>query len=179
MPDTFVVQTNIFEGPLDLLLTLIERRKLYISDLSLAEVTNDFISYVEKSEEFPVSESADFIVIAATLLLVKSRSLLSALELTTEEKESIDDLEHRLKLYKRMRELSQHVRVRFGSRILFAKRPSKIREPIFSPDPKFTVPFFEEAIRNIMANLPKKVSMPQTLVKKVISLEEMIGQALK
>src|SRR6478609_2971026 len=95
----FAVKTPVYEGPLDLLLDLVEKRKLFVSDVSLAQVTDDFIKYIESHEEFPISESAEFIVIASTLMLVKSRSLLPMLELTQEEEASIEDLEKRLVLY--------------------------------------------------------------------------------
>ncbi len=81
----YKVKTHVFEGPLDLLLDLVEKRKLFVNDVSLAEVTDDFIKYIETHEEFPIGESAEFIVIASTLMLVKSRSLLPMLALTEDE----------------------------------------------------------------------------------------------
>ena len=57
---TFVAKTNVFEGPLDLLLELIEKRKLFVNDISLAQVTDDYISFVNKLENFDVPNVADF-----------------------------------------------------------------------------------------------------------------------
>ena len=83
--DIFQIKTEAFEGPLDLLLALIEKRKLFISDISLAEVADDFIEYIKTFDEFPVDMTANFILIASTLLLIKSKSLLPSMTLTSEE----------------------------------------------------------------------------------------------
>jgi len=79
----FEIKTERFEGPFDLLLDLIERRKISINEVALAKVTDNFISYIESHEDFPMKESAQFIFVAATLLLIKSKSLLPNLELST------------------------------------------------------------------------------------------------
>lgn len=175
----YTVKTGVFEGPLDLLLNLIEKRKLFINDISLAAVTDDYIAYINKQTKFPLSQSADFILVASTLLLIKSKSLLPSLSLTQEEEGSIEDLELRLKVYKRIRELSRHVRGMFGKRIIFAKSPSRIVEPIFSPDDNITVKNITESVLMVLKNLPKKKIIPKAIVDKVISLEEMIDNLAK
>src|SRR3989344_4019754 len=96
MPEDFKVKVGQFEGPLELILDLIEKRKLHISDLSLSQIADEFIEHTKSYEDFPISDSADFILIASTLLLIKSKSLLPNLSLTEEEQESIEDLENRL-----------------------------------------------------------------------------------
>ncbi|HVT74797.1 MAG TPA: segregation/condensation protein A, partial [Candidatus Paceibacterota bacterium] len=98
---TFTVKQERFEGPLELLLDLIEKRKLFVNDVSLSKVADDYIGYVNNLGEFPVAEGAQFVLIASTLLLIKSKSLLPTLELTTDEQASIDDLNRRLKIYER------------------------------------------------------------------------------
>ncbi len=95
MGEEYLVKTHIFEGPLDTLLSLIEKRKLFINDISLAQVADDYIAYIKSLNEFPIADSSHFILIASTLVLIKSKSLLPDLNLTTEEQESIDDLEDR------------------------------------------------------------------------------------
>jgi len=82
---SFTIKTESFEGPLDLLLDLIEKRKLYISDISLAKVTDDFIEHIKNIGGIEIGESAHFILVASTLLLIKSKSLLPELALTEEE----------------------------------------------------------------------------------------------
>lgn len=174
-PEDFKIKIEVFEGPLDLLLTLVEKRKLFINDVSLSKVSDDFIAYVQQLEHFPIAQSAEFILVASTLLLIKSKSLLPTLDLTTEEETSIEDLETRLKLYQKIRELSLHVKERFGKNIIFEKNQTKLTEPIFSPDNSMSLPNLSSALKNLLKNLPKKEHIPKAIIKKVISLEEMIG----
>lgn len=171
---TYTVKTSHFQGPLGLLLDLIEKRKLFISDISLSSVADDFISYISSLERFPIAESAQFILIASTLLLIKSKSLLPTLDLTEEEQSSIHDLEERLRLYKQIKDLSVHVKDRFGKNFIFEKNPPKTVQVVFSPDASMTIPALAGAIKGVLANLPKKEHLPNVTVKKVISLEEVI-----
>lgn len=171
----YKVKTEHFEGPLDLLLGLIEKRKLFINEISLARIADDYISYVQQLGQFPIAESAQFILIASTLLLIKSKSLLPTLDLTDEETASVEDLENRLKLYKRIRDLSVHVKDRFGTNIIFERNPPKTIDPVFSPDESMNIPALYEAIKGVLQNLPKKEAIPKAVIKKVVSLEEMIN----
>lgn len=171
----YKVKLSQFEGPLDLLLNLIEKRKMFINEISLANIADDYISYISSLGHFPIAESAQFILIASTLLLIKSKSLLPTLDLTSEEQASVEDLENRLKLYKRIRDLSVHVQDRFGTHIIFEKNQLRSYDPIFSPDESMTIPHLLGAIRSVLQNLPKKESIPKAIIKKVISLEEMIS----
>ncbi|MDO8729198.1 MAG: segregation/condensation protein A [bacterium] len=165
---------EVFEGPLDLLLDLVTKRKLFINDVSLSQVTVDFISYIDKHEEFPIGESAEFIVVASTLMLIKSRSLLPMIRLTDEEEESIHDLENRLTLYAKVEELASYLKSIFGKKIIFEKMPSKNQTIIFSPDSQTNTKNLLLALKNVIESLPKKEMLPKIIVKKVISLEEMI-----
>jgi segregation and condensation protein A len=170
----YSVKTSVFEGPLGLLLDLVEKRKLFVSDVSLAQVTDDFIKYIETHEEFPIGESAEFIVVASTLMLIKSRSLLPNLALTEEEEASIEDLELRLKLYARVKELSVEIKKIFGKKIIFEKSPSKKDVVVFSPDSKTDIKNLSEALFKMLETLPKKEPIPKATVRKMISLEETI-----
>ena len=82
MTTKFVVSTQNFTGPLETLFNLIEERRLAVSDVSLAEVTDAYLSYVEKLPSLPLGETAQFVLVASTLLLIKSRMLLPSLELS-------------------------------------------------------------------------------------------------
>ncbi len=169
----YQVKTPVFAGPLDALLNLIEKRKLFISDISLAQVADDYLAYIKTLGAFPIADSADFILVASTLVLIKSKSLLPNLELTEGEQGDIADLERRLKIYKRIKELSAGVRAMFGKKILFEPEQRKI-EPIFSPDSGMTVASLLAAVKDVLQNLPKKELLPKAVVAKVMSLEEMI-----
>ncbi len=172
----FSIKIDGFEGPLELLLSLIEKRKLPINDVSLATVTDDYIKHIETEKEFPISRTSNFILIASTLLLVKSKSLLPTLELTEEEEENIESLEKRLRLFKRNKELSLHIAEIFGKNVLFESEDAKIidSEPIFLPQDNFSTNSLLESIMNVLKKLPKVDFIPEAVVKKVVSIEEMI-----
>ena len=171
----FTVKTQTFEGPLDLLLDLIEKRKLFINDVSLAKVTDDFIEHVKQFDNLPMGESAHFILVASTLLLIKSKSLLPGLNLTEEEQGDIRDLETRLKIYQRIKEASLDVGKMFGAKMIFPRSQAQPIVPVFVPEESFTLERALVALQDLISRLPKKETLPQTLVRKVVSLEEMIG----
>ncbi len=173
MDRDFKIKQEVFEGPIDLLLDLIEKRKLIINDVSLAKVTDDFISYMQNTGSYSIKNTSDFLIIASTLLLIKSKSLLPGLELSLEEKSDIKDLELKLKIYKKIKELSENVKNIFGKNILFFPNTRK-SEPVFSPDSSMTKENLAGAIFSVIKNLPKFEVKPQIKVTKVISLEEMI-----
>jgi segregation and condensation protein A len=174
----YTVKTGSFEGPLDLLLDLVSKRKLFVNDVSLSEVTDDFIKYIHELEyagrRIPIGESAEFIVIASTLMLIKSRSLLPMIELSPEEEESIHDLEDRLVLYARVKELAEGLKNIFGKRIIFEKLPTKNVPVVFSPDSRTDKENLLFALRQVIDSLPKKEMVPKATIKKMISLEEAI-----
>lgn len=169
----FTIRQEKFEGPLDLLLTLIERRQLHIGDIALAKVTDDFIGYVKNFADFPIAESAQFAYVAATLLLIKSKALLPQLSLSKEEEESMEELERRLKLLQRFRELSRHVRALFGEAPLYLPLERKIK-PVFAPPEGLSLKVLHGAALAVCAAILKVEALAKVAVQKVISLQEMI-----
>ena len=173
MEPSFKVKQEAFEGPLDLLLNLIEKHKLSITQVSLSKVADDFIAYIQSFADFPMAESANFILIASTLVLIKSKSLLPSLELSEEEEGSMADLEFRLKLYQKIKDAGKDVKELFGLRPMYFAN-ERVVAPIFSPHQSINISNLVNAVRGIIASLPKIEKLPQAVVKKVLSLEEMI-----
>src|SRR3989344_4656847 len=87
----FSIKTPLYEGPFELILNLIEERKLLVSDISLSSVTDEFIQHVKNQAAFPMEEAANFVSVAATILLIKSKSLIPELTLTNDEETDIRD----------------------------------------------------------------------------------------
>jgi segregation and condensation protein A len=176
----FVIKTEVFEGPLDLLLTLIEKRKLFINDISLAKVTDEYIQYVNRLGDYSLSDRTQFIYIASTLLLVKAKSLLPSMSLTEEEKTDVADLERRLKELEIMRRASETVQKMFGKNFIFPRGgfdgnfKSEMPE-LFAPTSDTTLAQITEAIGRVLTSLPKKApAVPKVNVKKTMSLEDMM-----
>ncbi|MGH9174365.1 MAG: segregation and condensation protein A, partial [Vicinamibacterales bacterium] len=98
-----------FEGPLDVLLGLIERERLEISDVSLVAVTDGFLGYIAQLDDAPPALLAEFAGVAARLLVLKSRALLPRPEVVEEEVD-IDDLAEQLREYQRAKQAAESFR---------------------------------------------------------------------
>lgn len=99
-----------FQGPLDVLLGLIERERLDISDLSLVAVTDGFVDYIESMSNPPAVLLADFVGIAARLLVLKSRAMLPR-PTVDETEQDVDDLARQLREHQQMKRAAQALRV--------------------------------------------------------------------
>lgn len=178
MGDRFALNTAVFAGPLETLLNLIEERRLSISDVSLAEVTDAYLSYVEKLPNLPLGETSQFILVASTLLLIKSRSLLPMLELSDEEKETVEELERRLARYKLIRSAAWLLQKEWGkSPLVFPKRAPE-REPVFAPG-EIKIASIETALMNLLSILPVPEKLAKAMVAPILALEEVIANLRK
>ncbi len=169
----FQVKQESFEGPLEVLLELIEKRKVFVNDISLASVTDDFISYIQGRGMYP-DVVANFLSVAATLILIKARSLLPNLELTKEESESITDLERRLALYQVINNISNSLIKEYGKKISFegGNRPHSI---VFAPDKNLTLDFLSKLINEISERVPSKpVPKVEARISVTISITEIL-----
>jgi len=176
----YKVRAGTFEGPLELLLSLIEQRKLFVNEISLAEVTNDYIAYIKSlsniSESKHIADVSYFILISATLILIKSKSLLPNLLLTEDENEKITDLEKRLKIYQIIKNASIDIKDNFGANIIFTPCERIWSEPLFSPDPLITTANITQSIFEVISRAPKEVEkLPEIEVKKMINIDEVIN----
>jgi len=155
-------------------LDLVERRKLFINDVSLATVTEDYLSYMNKLGNLHHAEIASFVLVASTLILIKSKSLLPNLNLTSEEEGDIRNLEERLRLYELFIKLGINVKKNFGKKIIFAPLERKNEVLVFLPDEQITKESMMSFARDVLGAMPKKVLLPEVEVKKVVSIEEVI-----
>ena len=110
--ETYQVRLQVFEGPLDLLLHLIEREELDITRISLAQVTDQYLAHIDRLEKVHAENLADFLVVAAKLLLIKSQMLLPRPESTAileEEEDPGAQLVRHLLQYKELKEAAEHL----------------------------------------------------------------------
>ena len=106
-PTNYTVQLPVYAGPLDLLLQLIERDELDITKVALAQVTDQFLAYLKVLENLKIADIADFLVIAARLILIKSEALLPRPpEREAGEEDPADELARQLIAYKRYKEIA-------------------------------------------------------------------------
>src|ERR1700704_4352389 len=105
------IKLKQFEGPLDLLLSLIEDQKLSITEIALAQVTEQFLQYIRQLEHIDPTVLADYLSIAAKLLVIKSKAILPTLEVEPEEEDAGHDLEGRLLLCKQFKEVTKYLKL--------------------------------------------------------------------
>lgn len=172
----FEIRHEKFEGPLQLLLELIEKEKLSISEISLSRVAEEYIQYVRSLEQADPEQLAEFLVVASQLMLIKSRSLLPNLSVPEEEEASAEELEHRLAEYQKFRE-----RAKLLAQLESGRKPIYVRDaylafaPVFFP-PQLTCADLAEAFRTFLAALPKIEKLVEEKMKRVVSLEERMRQ---
>lgn len=171
----FQIQQKNFAGPLELLVELIEKNKLAVSEISLADVADSYLDYVRSLERINPERLGEFLVVAAQLILIKSKSLLPDLSLSEEEEKSIEELTERLAEYQEIRRLAHVLARQEGAGGRIASREAYTNtEPVFSPPHKLTGAHLHTAMMNFLASLPAPAEIVQQSIKKVISLEEKI-----
>jgi len=174
---TFRIQQ--FEGPLDLLLKLVESQELDISKVSLATVADQFVRYVEESKQIPLEEMADFLVVAAKLIYLKSKLLLPSL--IDQEMEEGPDLETQLRRYRMFVEASKQLDEmwRSGLRSFTRERRTVRRtEPVFTPPQGLTPETMAELLRRVISRLEPLRKLPEAAVERVINIQEKISNLL-
>src|SRR5688500_18230458 len=174
------IKTEQFEGPLDLLLQLIEEQQMDISTLALAKVTEQFLAHVKNLQEKNPLSLAGFLMVASKLLVIKSKSLLPNLDLGIEEEETAFDLTAQLLIYKKFIEAAKYLKRLDGRR-----RQSWTREVDFSdrvalqPDPDLPVDSLAQSLKNLAAELKEIVRLPKPIMKEIVSISEKIAYIQK
>jgi len=149
-----------------------------ISDVSLADVADSYLSYVEKLPQMPLGETAQFILVASTLLLIKSRTLLPMIELTADERESVEELEKRLARYAIVRAAAKFLKKEWGTNPLLLAYRAPLRPGVFSPAESSSSLIHTAAMR-LVNMLPKPEILVQASVAPVLALEDVIVQLKK
>lgn len=175
---SYKIQLPQFSGPFEVLLNLIEKEKLDITEVSLAGVTDEFLKYINTLEYVSMNELADFLQIAAKLILLKSRLLIpSALFEQEEENELVD----RLKLYREFVNASKSISYLLAAPFYsFAKEKIPLDQTAnvsfeLNVDPSL----LEKKIKSIILTISGQIKLNQKIIKrKVISLREKINELL-
>jgi len=173
------VQTAVYDGPLDLLLQLIERADLNITTLALAQVTDQYLAHLRQMEEQDAAEVSGFLVIAARLLQIKSAALLphqSIEQAPVEEEDSGEALTRQLILYKRFKELAAVLgkRQEDGLRTYLRVAPPPIKAEAKLDLSGVTLQDLVYAAREIFFSKPdlpalsRVVSMPRITIREKI-----------
>ena len=148
----YAVKINNFEGPLDLLCHLIDKNKMNIYDIALSQITDQYIEYLKEQEKLNLEIASEFLVMASTLLYLKSKSLLPKQE---EEEEEIteEELIRRIIEYKKFKEISKVLKQNYMEN---SNRYYKIPEEIELPKQKIEKEYSKEIIPEIYKNIVEK-----------------------
>lgn len=179
---TFEIKIDEFAGPMEKLLELIEAKKIPIARVSMANVTGEFIAYVQSIQEHTQPYVlADFLVVAAKLMLIKSKELLPSLILTEEEEHDIIDLETRLKIYREFKRAGGLVQNRWSATPQLYGKPlfAHLGATAFFYPPKDVGPHeLHAALVRLMRVLDEVFREPQKVKSSVVSIEEKIKEIL-
>jgi segregation and condensation protein A len=172
---SYVTKLEKFEGPLDLLLKLIEKEKMDITEVSLVAITDQFLEYLKELEEVNPGNLADFLVIAAQLILIKSKALLPDLEVEDEDEVSAEDLARRLREYKIFKEQAQVINGLYrNNNISFEQIVDTEKAPVFYPGKNVSLDILQKSMESLIVGLNKFKSLAETTVKQTVSLKEKI-----
>lgn len=164
-----------FEGPLDLLLQLIEKNELKITEISLAKVTDQFLSYIDQAENLASEEVADFLLIASKLIYIKSKHLLPDFKI--EDDVDAGSLERQLKIYRQYYEASKAINRMWSDKKHFSfdrAIPFKIKPQGFVAPKNATKKSLAESFAEILGRIERVINLPKAVIAKAVSIGEKI-----
>ena len=159
MQNTLLLETNKiqikienFEGPLDLLCHLIDKNKMDIYDINLDEITNQYIEYINQMEKHKLAVSSEFLIMASTLLLIKSKGLLPNIEYSNEEELTEEELIKRIIEYKKYKEITIKLKEMYNE---YSKRVFRNKENIELPKQTLEKNYDKEIISSLYEKVIK------------------------
>ncbi|MBI4272697.1 segregation/condensation protein A [Candidatus Uhrbacteria bacterium] len=180
------VKVEQFEGPLDVLLSLIQEEKLDITAVSLASIADQYLERLAQgTDHLRAGELADFLVVAAKLLFIKSKLLLPYL--TQEDEQEIEDLARQLKIYQEFLSASRVLQKIVGQHRITFQRPFSLaragEENLFLPPKKLTLQTLRDAFYALVTKSePEKPSITisfdagVTVQEKMIFLKDLVAR---
>ena len=151
----YAIKIENFEGPLDLLCHLIDKNKMDIYDINLSEITDQYIDYLKEQERLNLEIASEFLVMASTLLYLKSKNLLPR-QNEDEEELTEEELIRRIIEYKKFKEISKTLKQNY---LEFSKRFFKGQEEIELPKQKLEKDYENTLIPDIYKNIVERTSV--------------------
>ena len=167
----YAIKLENFEGPLDLLCTLIEKNKMNIYDIKIDEISEQYIEYINKMEEMNLEIASEFLVMASTLLYLKSKKLLPNKE-NDEEEITEEELIRRIVEYKKYKDIIIKLRENFNT---YSNRIYKMLEEIQLPNRKLEETYESSVIPEYYSNLlvrnEEKINLNAKNIEKIAITE--------
>lgn len=166
------IKLEEFEGPMDLLLHLIKKAEVDIYDIPIFEITEQYIAYLNAMEELDLNIASEFLVMAATLLEIKSRMLVPNTKTSGDEEDEMDprqELIDKLVQYKQYKEFAEHLRDLEGVNTIFFKEPEIIDDieddEVFFKNITFDnlMKAFNKVVKNYQSKFNKNAEIPKDI----------------
>lgn len=174
----FVVTQETFQGPLAVLLELLDKRQLEIKDVNLAKIAEDYLAYLD-AQEVPPEEMADFLLVATRLIYLKSRELMPFLK-SDEEEQGVQTLEEQLRLYRLFMKSADGIQERFmGLTKVFSRpfvKPKVTQQPTFMASKNITTDGLREIFRSILKRLEPFFALREASIERLKSVEERLEE---
>ena len=173
-----------FDGPLDLLLTLIQKNKVSIYDIPIVEITDQYLDAIKDIESSQLENTGEFIVMASQLLYIKSRMLLPKPEEENDE-DPREELAQRLAEYQKFKEASKELRKNeFSSRYMVFREEEKIKFPVPEYNRHHEVQALLDAFNSIMQRRirkqkPQKKAFSGIVGREKVSVDDMVEKVLQ
>lgn len=151
----YEIKIENFEGPIDLLLYLIEKNKMKIEEINLTQITDQYIEYIEEMEKMNLEIASEFLIMASTLLYLKSKNLLPKQE-ESEEELTEEELIKRIIEYKKYKSICQVFKDRYN---VYSNRVFKQQENISLPKQELETKYDNKIIPDIYQNLVERTSV--------------------
>lgn len=175
----YEIRTERYAGPYTKLLELLEERKLSITELSLGQIAQDYTDYVKGLPEKNLHDMTQFVVVAATLMLIKVKSLLPGISYTEDEEKQVHDLEEKLTFLAYLREKETALSTLWENALLhFGKRQLK-EQIIFTPSKKCEVASLHAVAVLMLVLIKKEEHIKDISVKQTVSIEHIISSMLE
>lgn len=148
----YAIKIENFEGPLDLLCHLIDKNKMNICDINLSDITDQYIDYINAMEEMNLEVTSEFLIMASTLIYLKSKTLLPSD--TEDEKElTEEELLRRIIEYKKYKEITKVLKENY---LVYSKRNFKMPDNIELPVQKLEKEYNKDIIPQLYTELMNK-----------------------
>ena len=175
--EQYSIKIENFEGPLDLLMHLIEKNKMDIMDIKISIITDQYLDYLKKMQEMNLEVTSEFIVMASKLIYLKSKSLLPSLVIENEEDDEFD-LVKLLVEYKKYKEYTYTLKERMD---IYHKRFYKLPSKVDLPKAELQEEFSPEEIPNVYKSFLDRERLKKNLqadnIKKLAISEKYTVQA--
>ena len=171
------IKLEKFEGPLSLLLQLIQKEEMDITQVSLANVANQYVEYIREAKNIIPEEMADFLVVAARLLLIKSKALLPYLY--PEEEEDISEFEDQLRMYREFLVATEKIEKILGNKkFMFAREFNRkavlTQTNSFSPPKNIKAKDIKEVFSDLLVRLQPEEKLEEDILDSKINIEDKI-----